>query len=60
MDKLAHAYDKLERVFQDSYIKGLINLESSTNHTSVSITLDIDHKPPYQYDSFVPWVQNTI
>ena len=55
MDKIAEAYDKLERVFQDSYIKGLINSESST-----SVTLDIDHKPPYQYDIFVPWVQNTI
>ena len=55
MDKLAQAYDKLERFFQDSYIKGLINSESST-----SVTLDIDHKPPYQYDIFVPWVQNTI
>ena len=57
MDKLAQAYDKLERVFQDSYIKGLINSKSST---SVIVTLDIDHKPPCQYDIFVPWVQNTI
>ena len=55
MDKLAQAYEKLERVFQDSYIKGLINSKSST-----SVTLNIDHKPPYQYDIFVPWVQNTI
>ena len=54
LDKLAQAYDKLERVFQDSFIKGLTNYESST-----SVTLDIDHKPPYQYDIFVPWVQNT-
>ena len=45
----------MERGFQDSYIKGLIPLESTT-----SVTLDIDHKPPYQYDIFVPWVHNTI
>ena len=55
LDKLAQAYDKLERSFQDSYIKGLIPSESTT-----SVTLDIDHKPPYQYDIFVPWVQNII
>ena len=55
MDKLAQVYDKLERGFQDSYIKGLIPSESST-----SVALNIDHKPPYQYDIFVSWVQNTI
>lgn len=55
LDKLAQAYDKLERHFQDSYIKGLIPSESTT-----SVTLDKDHKPPYPYDIFVPWVQNTI
>ena len=60
MDKVAQAYEKLYKVFQDSYIKGLINSESSIDHTSISITLDIDHKPPYQYDIFVSWVQNTI
>ena len=51
MDKIAQTYDKLERNFQDSYIKGLIPLESTT-----SVTLDKDHKPPYPYDIFVPWV----
>ena len=55
MDKLTQAYDKLERSFQDSYIKDLIPSKSIT-----SVTLDIDHKPPYQYDIFVPWVQNAI
>ena len=55
LDKLAHAYDKMERGFQDTYIKGLIPSESTT-----CVTLDIDHKPPYQCDIFVPWVHNTI
>ena len=55
MDKLAQGYDNLERSFHDSYIKGLIPSESTT-----SVRLDKDHKPPYQYDIFVPWVQNTI
>ena len=53
--KLAQAYDNLERSFHDSHIKGLIPLESTT-----SVTLDIDYKPPYQCDIFVPWVHNTI
>ena len=55
LDKLAQAYGKLKRGFQDSYIKSLIPSESTT-----SVTLDIDHKPPYQYDIFEPWVQNNI
>ena len=55
LDKLAQAYDNLERSFHNSYIKGLIPSESTT-----SVRLDKDHKPPYQYDIFVPWVQNTI
>ena len=57
LDKLAQAYDKLERSFQDLYIKGLI---CSASTSSVTVTLDKDHKPPYQYDIFMPWVQNTI
>ena len=60
MDKLAQAYDNLERIFQDSYFNGLINLEPSNDHIRVNVTLDKNHKPPYQYDIFVPWVQNTI
>ena len=51
LDKLTRAYEKLERFFQDSFIKSLINLESST---TITFTLVIDHKPPYQYDIFVP------
>ena len=60
MDKLAQAYDKIERGFQNSYINGLLNLEPSNDHTSVTVTLDKDHKPPYQYDIFVSWVHTTI
>ena len=47
MDKLAQAYEKMERVFWDTYINGLINLESSNDHNRVTFTQDRDHKPPY-------------
>ena len=47
MDKLAQAYDNLERGFQNSYINGLLNLEPSNDHTRVTVALDKDHKPPY-------------
>ena len=60
LNKLEEAYGKLGRFFQDSYIKGLISLESSTENTSISIELYRFHKPPYEYDIFVPWVQNAI
>ena len=60
MDKLAQAYDNLERGFQNSYINGLINSKPYNDHTRVTVTMDRDHKPPYQYDIFVSWIQNTI
>ena len=58
MDKLAQAYDNLERGFQNSYINGLLNSEPSNDNTRVTVALDKDHKPPYQYDIFAPWVQS--
>ena len=50
LGKLAEDYEKLDAKQRDCYIRGI------TSGSSMSP----DHKPPYDYDIFVPWAQDSI
>ena len=51
LENLAESYERLLENKKDSYVRGLMLSPSNVQS---------DHKPPYKFNIFLQWVQDTI